>query len=130
MFGKSYREPEPEENLETTTLNQSSNSPMNDMGSSFTENETRLQSSMSTAETEEINDLDTPEVVSNVEKISRIVSPYFIALIGLALYKENVLIGTVLIGIGLLFLLKVSTQDIGNFFKWVKSFLGFDDNQP
>ncbi|MDJ0648951.1 MAG: hypothetical protein QNJ60_09605 [Xenococcaceae cyanobacterium MO_188.B19] len=130
MFGKSYREPEPEENLETTTLNQSSNSPMNDMGSSFTENETRLQSSFSQAETEEINDLDTPEVVNNVEKISRIVSPYFIALIGLALYKENVLIGTVLIGIGLLFLLKVSTQDIGNFFKWVKSFLGFDDNQP
>ncbi len=130
MFGKSYREPEPEENLETTTFNQSPNNPMNDMGSSFTENKTRMQSSVSETESEEIGDLDTPEVVNNVEKISRIVSPYFIVLIGVALYRENFLIGTVLIGMGMLFLLKVSTKDIGKFFNWTKKFLGFDENQP
>ncbi len=130
MFGKSYREPEPEENLETTSLNQSSNTPMNDARSSFAETATRLQSSVSQTETEEISDLETSEVVNNVEKISRIVSPYFIVLIGLALYKENLLIGTVLIGIGMLFLLKVSKKDIGNFFGWIKNLLGFDENQP
>ena len=128
MFGKSYREPEPEENLETTIENQLSNNPMDDERSSFSQDTTRIESSVSQVKTEETTELDTSEVVNNVEKISRIVSPYFIVLIGLALYRENVLIGIILIGMGLLFLLKVSTKDIATFFKWVKNLLGFDDN--
>ena len=64
------------------------------------------------------------ELVSTVEKISRIVSPYFIAVVGLALYENNFLIGTILIVVGILSLLKVSTNDVGNFLEWLKNFLG------
>lgn len=64
------------------------------------------------------------ELVSTVEKVSRIVSPYFIAIVGLALYEHNVLIGTILIIVGILSLLKISTNDVGNFLEWLKNFLG------
>ena len=64
------------------------------------------------------------ELVTTVEKISRIVSPYFIAIVGLALYENNFLIGTILIVVGILSLLKVSTNDVGNFLEWLKNFLG------
>lgn len=72
--------------------------------------------------TEEV--VEDRELVSNVEKISRIVSPYFIAIVGLALYEDNFLIGTILILVGILALLKVTTQDVGNFLEWLKNFLG------
>ncbi len=68
--------------------------------------------------------LESNELVSSVEKISRIVSPYFVAIVGLALYKENFLIGTILILVGILSLLKVTTKDVGNFLDWLKNFLG------
>ena len=64
------------------------------------------------------------ELVSTVERISRIVSPYFIAIVGLALYESNFLLGTIFILIGVLSLLKVSTQDVANFLEWLKNFLG------
>ena len=64
------------------------------------------------------------ELVSTVEKISRIVSPYFIAIVGLSLYENNFLIGTILILVGILSLLKVSTKDVGDFLEWLKNFLG------
>lgn len=64
------------------------------------------------------------ELVSTVEKISRIASPYFVAIVGLSLYENNFLIGTVLILIGILSLLKVSTKDVGDFLEWLKNFLG------
>ena len=64
------------------------------------------------------------ELVSTVERISRIVSPYFVAVVGLALYEKNFLIGTILILVGILSLLKVSTQDVANFLEWLKNFLG------
>ncbi|HEY9770897.1 MAG TPA: hypothetical protein V6C71_20795 [Coleofasciculaceae cyanobacterium] len=73
-------------------------------------------------QTEEI--VEDKEVVTTVEKISRIVSPYFIAIVGLALYENNFLIGTILIVVGILSLLKVSTKDVGNFLEWLKNFLG------
>ena len=129
MFGKSYREPKPEDNLDPTVSNPSSNNPMTDRRPNFSETTTKIQSPVSQVETEENNKLDTSEVVNNVENISRIVSPYFIVLIGLALYRENLLIGTVLIGMGILFLLKVSRNDINNFFNWIKNLLGFGENQ-
>ncbi len=68
--------------------------------------------------------VEDKEVVATVEKISRIVSPYFIAIVGLALYENNFLIGTILILVGILSLLKVSTKDVGNFLEWLKNFLG------
>ena len=64
------------------------------------------------------------ELVSTVEKISRIASPYFVAVVGLSLYENNFLIGTILILVGILSLLKVSTKDVGDFLEWLKNFLG------
>jgi hypothetical protein len=64
--------------------------------------------------------------VSNVEKISTILSPYFIVIVGLALYKDNFLIGTVLIVLGILSLLKISYQDLGKFFQWLKNLFGLN----
>ena len=67
---------------------------------------------------------DEPEIVQIVEKISGILSPYFIVLVGLLLHKETGFIGTVLIFIGILSLLKISWQDIAYFIEGFKSFLG------
>jgi hypothetical protein len=69
---------------------------------------------------EEIDEVSS-EVVSNVEKISRIVSPYFIVIVGLFLYEDNFLIGTILIATGILSLLKVSWSDILNLIETIKS---------
>jgi hypothetical protein len=52
-----------------------------------------------------------PEIVTIVEKISNILSPYFIVLVGLFLYKNNVFLGTILIIVGILSLLKISWKD-------------------
>ena len=111
MFGKSPREPQKPtmSDLQDIKLSPptktSINSPQN----------TVLQ-------TEEI--IADNELVSTVERISRIVSPYFVAVVGLALYEKNFLIGTILILVGILSLLKVSTQDVANFLEWLKNFLG------
>ncbi|MCU0537665.1 MAG: hypothetical protein MUD14_27580 [Hydrococcus sp. Prado102] len=66
-------------------------------------------------------DEERSEIVSNVEKISGIVSPYFIVIVGLFLYEDNFLIGTILITIGILSLLKVSWKDILNLIETIKS---------
>lgn len=71
--------------------------------------------------TQEDIDEERSQVVSNVEKISGIVSPYFIVIVGLFLYKDNFLIGTILIAIGILSLLKISWQDILNFIETIKN---------
>lgn len=68
--------------------------------------------------------IEDQELVSTVERISRIVSPYFIAIVGLALYESNFLLGTIFILIGVLSLLKVTTKDVANFLEWLKNFLG------
>lgn len=70
-------------------------------------------------------DPNKSELVNSVEKISGIVSPYFIVLVGLLLYEDNFLIGTLLISIGILSLLKISLKDVATFFEWLKSLLGF-----
>ena len=73
-------------------------------------------------QTEEI--IEDKELVSTVERISRIVSPYFIAIVGLALYESNFLLGTIFILVGVLSLLKVTTSDVASFLEWLKNFLG------
>lgn len=67
------------------------------------------------------------ELVTTVEKISRIASPYFIAIVGLSLYEENFFLGTILISVGILSLLKVSAKDVAVFLEWLKDFLGFGE---
>ncbi len=133
MFGKSYRTPNPEE-PSTNILNQPGINPLSDTDEEnvIAENKSEVKPSFVSQKEQkiEVSDLDTPEVVNNVEKISRIVAPYFIALIGLSLYRDNFLIGTILIATGLVSLFKVSTKDVATFFTWVKGFLGFGENQP
>lgn len=78
-----------------------------------------LSSERSPEEAKEIQLFDSVEerkndTVNTVENISRIISPYFIAIVGLILYEDNFLIGSILIIVGILSLLKVTWQDIIN----------------
>ena len=66
--------------------------------------------------------MNNPESVQIVEKISHILSPYFIVLVGLFLYDSNFLIGTTLIFIGIFSLLKLSLQDLQNLVNKVMGF--------
>lgn len=75
-------------------------------------------------------DLTSPEIVGVAEKISGIVSPYFIVIVGLLLYEENFLVGIILILSGILSLLKISWKDIGDFLGNIKNSLGLDDKNP
>ena len=88
---------------------------------------TKPQTSATISET--IEEVETSELVNSVEKISRIASPYFIAIVGLSLYEDNFFLGTILIAVGILSLLKVSARDIATFLEWFKEFLGFTDEE-
>jgi hypothetical protein len=71
------------------------------------------------------SDSPQPSSVGIVEKISGILSPYFIVLVGLYLYDDNFLFGTVLILIGIVSLLKISYGDLVKWFEDLKKFLGY-----
>ena len=121
MFGKPSRETKPETTTEDTSFNQFSTNLAIDKDRS---------SQLSVTEPEiEITESENSELVNTVEKISLIVSPYFIVIVGLSLYEKNFLIGTILIVVGILSLLKVSSRDIAAFLEWFKNFLGLEDNQ-
>lgn len=77
----------------------------------------------------EIELTENSELVNSVEKISRIASPYFIAIVGLSLYEDNFFLGTILITVGILSLLKVSAKDVAAFLEWFKNFIGFGDEE-
>lgn len=79
-------------------------------------------------ERKKVNEIENSELVNNIEKISRIVSPYFIAIVGLSLYEENFFLGTILISVGILSLLKVTARDVAVFLEWFKEFLGFNND--
>ncbi|MGK7933163.1 MAG: hypothetical protein AB4041_17260 [Microcystaceae cyanobacterium] len=68
-----------------------------------------------------------PEIVTIVEKISNILSPYFIVLVGLFLYKSNVFLGTILIIVGILSLLKISWKDMTLLWKKLKETFNAQD---
>lgn len=65
---------------------------------------------------------EQPEIVKLVEKISGILSPYFIVIVGLYLYDNNFFFGSILIIVGILSLLKVSYQDI---WLWIDKIISF-----
>jgi hypothetical protein len=75
-------------------------------------------------------EVDKPEIVIIVEKLSSILSPYFIVLVGLYLYDNDslfsFLFGTILIATGVISILKISGRDINNFLESVKKTLGYD----
>lgn len=112
MFGKSPREPQKPTMSDLKDIKLSPPPSIN------------LSSPQDTLLQTENTIVNENELVSTVEKISRIASPYFIAVVGLSLYEKNFLIGTILILVGILSLLKVSTKDVGDFLEWLKNFLG------
>lgn len=59
-----------------------------------------------------VMDKEQIQRVKLVEKISSILSPYFIVIVGLYLSDDSFLIGFVFIVVGILSLLKISLQDI------------------
>lgn len=71
--------------------------------------------------TNQLEEVDVPPVVKLVEKISGILSPYFIVIVGLYLYDNNFLFGSILILVGTLSLLKISYEDIGQWIEKIKS---------
>jgi hypothetical protein len=117
MFGNQPQEPKEKEKV---------NLDFSDLALSSAKNEIRE----TTREDNDwsINDSNEEKsiVVNNIEKISTILSPYFIVIVGLALYENNFLIGTFLIVLGILSLLKVSFQDIGKFVQWLKNLFGLE----
>lgn len=66
-------------------------------------------------------DTNQQSTVKLVEKISGILSPYFIVIVGLYLYDNNFLFGTVLILVGILSLLKISYEDV---WQWIEKIKG------
>jgi hypothetical protein len=72
--------------------------------------------------------VEKSETVRNVEQISKIVSPYFIVLVGLILYEKNFFFGTIAIAIGIVSLLKFSRRDVNNFLNYIKEF--FNSSEP
>lgn len=66
------------------------------------------------------------EIVYIFERISQILSPYFLVIVGASLYKENFLIGIILLTIGVASLLKISFKDILVWFENLKNFLGLN----
>ena len=68
------------------------------------------------------------ETVKLVEKISAILSPYFIVIVGLYLYDDNFFFGGIFILIGMLSLLKISYQDIWRAINKIKNILTEDDD--
>ena len=114
MFGKTPRESENQDQFNFPNVNLQSDRP----GEVYQESQdTVLQS-----------EPEKSELVLNFEKISRIISPYFIVLIGVALYDRNFLIGLILIVTGILYLLKVSTKDIAKAWDWAKDTLGIGND--
>lgn len=59
-----------------------------------------------------MNEQKQTESVQMVEKVSGILSPYFIVIVGLFLADSNFLIGIALVFVGVFSLLKLSWQDV------------------
>jgi hypothetical protein len=63
-----------------------------------------------------------PELVTVTEKISKILSPYFIVLVGLFLYDRNGFIGFILVGTGVVSILGFSWSNLPKVIEEVKNF--------
>lgn len=71
--------------------------------------------------------IEQQSMVKLVEKISGILSPYFIVIVGLYLYDNNFLFGSILILVGILSLLKISYEDIWGWIEKIKSLFSQDN---
>ena len=68
------------------------------------------------------------ETVKVVEKVSAILSPYFIVVVGLFVYDSNFFLGTLLIAVGIASLLKLTWADVNQLFEKIKSLLSSGSN--
>ena len=118
MFSKGNKE-----NQETQVQN---NPQIDDLILSNPETPETNYSSISSASNNDDSETEQPQLVKLVEKISGILSPYFIVIVGLYLYDDNFLFGTVLIIVGIMSLLKISYQDIK---QWIEQIKGFFNNK-
>ena len=121
MFGRQPKEEKSTEDFEVADIMFPSDSELEDTSQEDTE-----LSKVSKREQASL-DNNNPEIVNVVEKISGIVSPYFIVIVGLILYDDNFLLGLLLIAVGILSLLKISWQDIFGVFLDIKDGLTSDD---
>ena len=74
-----------------------------------------------------LEEIEPQPAVKLVEKISGILSPYFIVIVGLYLYDNNFLFGSILILLGILSLLKISYEDILQWIEKIKSLFNQDN---
>ncbi|NCO74465.1 MAG: hypothetical protein GW795_10710 [Cyanobacteria bacterium] len=77
--------------------------------------------------TTELEEIELQPTVKLVEKISGILSPYFIVIVGLYLYDNNFLFGSILILVGILSLLKISYEDIWQWIEKIKHLFNQDN---
>ncbi len=128
MFGKSTREtPKPQDTPSVPDLKLPENLVLDSQPQA--KSLAAQPSPQAVAEPATVETAESTELVTTVEKISRIVSPYFIAIVGLSLYGDNFFLGTILISVGILSLLKVSAKDVAAFLEWLKDFLGFGEDE-
>jgi len=133
MFSKSPRESSPMQTPNIPELKLPENLVL-DVGSKNTKSlavksVTKKRIKPKRQEFQELIEVENSELINNIEKISRIASPYFIAIIGLSLYRDNFFFGSTLIAVGILSLLKVSARDVASLLEWVKDFFGLIDEE-
>ncbi|MBR8830255.1 MAG: hypothetical protein N5P05_003347 [Chroococcopsis gigantea SAG 12.99] len=71
-----------------------------------------------------LNTEPAPESVKVVERLSGILSPYFIVVVGLFLYDRNFFLGFILIIVGILSILGIRWDNIKSAITEVKKFFG------
>ncbi len=121
MFGRQPKEEKSMENIELPDIMFPSESELEENS----EDDTELSKVSKKKHSSAIE--ENSEVVTMVEKISAIVSPYFIVVVGLILSDDNFWLGLLLIAVGILSLLKISLQDIIGLFIEIKEGLTSDD---
>jgi hypothetical protein len=117
MFGQSPKNPDDHDTSDLESILFSQESEQSEVDMAMNDTESTLSKSH-----------NQPEIVNVVEKISGILSPYFIVLVGLFLYDNNFLIGTLLIFVGIFSLLKLSWKDITLVLDKIQSFFKSDSN--
>ena len=121
MFGRQPKEEKSPENIEIPDIMFPSESELEEAS----EDDTEL-SKVNKAKSAPVIK-ENPEIVTIVEKVSGIVSPYFIVVVGLILSDDNFFLGLILIAVGILSLLKISLMDIVGFFLEIKEGLTSDE---
>ena len=121
MFGRQPKEDKSPENMEIPDIMFPSESELAETA----EDDTELSQISNRRELPVTK--ENPEIVTIVEKISGIVSPYFIVVVGLILSDDNFFLGILLIAVGILSLLKISLMDIVEFFIDIKDGLTSDE---